>query len=422
MADQSDAWLDEEPLSYVDQVGEWKTRKISMMGVVKSFVSQLTVGQDLTRVTLPSQLVHPYSMLEVIGHRYLGQAPYLYGINDLKDPLERFLQIVRRYLSLVRQEEFEKKPYNPVLGETHQAWIESDKHGRTTCLSEQVSHHPPVAAFFTTNDKENSRVEGNISFNVRFAGNSVSVTTEGKSMVYLGDYDEVYEMSKGLPDMIITNVILGTKRVFWDGDVSIDCKKTGYYAKMTLKNANHKNIVEGYIAQGGENGTILFDFEGRCGEVVNYWPHKDLPKKDEPSGSSYYMSKMKAFGGWAIGSKPAETRDTSEDKVLMDISIIEHVKVKYLPYRSQDELSSLRIWRDVSASIIANDMPRADVTKKAVEDAQRRRIKEHGQPKISKYFIYDPEHKYWAHKAFLDKDKMAALEAVHASASSSESH
>lgn len=35
--------------SYVDKEGEWRYRKISLMGVVKSFVSQLKLGQDLTK-------------------------------------------------------------------------------------------------------------------------------------------------------------------------------------------------------------------------------------------------------------------------------------------------------------------------------------------------------------------------------------
>lgn len=39
--------------------------------------------------------------------------------------------------------QFEKKPYNPILGETHLVWTESEEFGRTECLSEQVIHHPP---------------------------------------------------------------------------------------------------------------------------------------------------------------------------------------------------------------------------------------------------------------------------------------
>jgi hypothetical protein len=60
-----------ECVSNVELDGEWKTRKISLMGVVRSFVSQLRPGQDLTRVSLPAVMLYPYSMLEVFAFRYV---------------------------------------------------------------------------------------------------------------------------------------------------------------------------------------------------------------------------------------------------------------------------------------------------------------------------------------------------------------
>jgi hypothetical protein len=389
----------EEPMSYVAEVGEWKTRKISLIGVAKSFVSQLTVGQDLTRVTLPSVFLHPYSMLEVICWRYLIQAPMLYGINQMEDPEERFMQVLRRYLGFIRQEDFEKKPYNPVLGESHTAWIDSEKYGRTTLVSEQVSHHPPIAAFVTTNDKEKTVVEGNISFNVKFGGNSVSVTTEGKSFIHLPDHDEIYEMSKGLPDMIITNVILGTKRVFWDGDVSLSCPKTGYHAKMTLKNASHKNIVEGIVSKGD---VVLYSFSGRCGEVVSYWPFVTEPTPTEqPAQGNYYFSKFKSFATPWLSSQQKPDRDLTNDKVLVDISQFDTPKVHYLPFKDQDDFSSFKVWRDVTKNIIINDMGKADTAKKTVEDAQRKRVAEakaKGQKFDGKYFYFDEDKKFWIYR------------------------
>jgi hypothetical protein len=48
-------------MSNVDITGtEWETRKISLFGVAKSFVSQLSVGQDLTKVSLPAIFLNPY--------------------------------------------------------------------------------------------------------------------------------------------------------------------------------------------------------------------------------------------------------------------------------------------------------------------------------------------------------------------------
>uniref|UniRef100_A0A915L8A8 Oxysterol-binding protein n=1 Tax=Romanomermis culicivorax TaxID=13658 RepID=A0A915L8A8_ROMCU len=52
-----------------------------------------------------------------------------------------------------------KKPYNPILGEKFRCfWRKNDDdddddsaQGRTFYVAEQVSHHPPVSAFFASN-------------------------------------------------------------------------------------------------------------------------------------------------------------------------------------------------------------------------------------------------------------------------------
>lgn len=58
--------------SYVDEVGEWSTRKISLFGVVRSVVSQLKPGQDMTKVSLPCAFLEPYSILELAALRLGG--------------------------------------------------------------------------------------------------------------------------------------------------------------------------------------------------------------------------------------------------------------------------------------------------------------------------------------------------------------
>ena len=35
-----------------------------------------------------------------------------------------------------------EKPFNPILGETHQCWIDG-----CPVYFEQISHHPPIAAY-----------------------------------------------------------------------------------------------------------------------------------------------------------------------------------------------------------------------------------------------------------------------------------
>jgi len=63
-------------------------------------------------------------------------------------------------------------------------------------------------------------------------------------------------------------------------------------------------------------------------------------------------------------------------------------KMIYLPESQWDERSSLRVWGDTSTSIAIDDMPNADISKRKVEDAQRKRRNE-GNNYAPQYFKQD---------------------------------
>lgn len=62
---------------------EWRKRKINLLNIIRSFVSQLTPGQDLTKVSLPSELCHPFSMLELIAQRELQLFHIVFDVNKV---------------------------------------------------------------------------------------------------------------------------------------------------------------------------------------------------------------------------------------------------------------------------------------------------------------------------------------------------
>jgi len=73
--------------------GEWENRKISIMGVVKRFISQLSYGQDLTRISMPSEFLNPYSILEIAATRYLARFDSLVTANAQSSPAYRMLHV-----------------------------------------------------------------------------------------------------------------------------------------------------------------------------------------------------------------------------------------------------------------------------------------------------------------------------------------
>eukprot|EP01116_Phalansterium_solitarium_P021643 TRINITY_DN680_c1_g1_i1.p1 TRINITY_DN680_c1_g1~~TRINITY_DN680_c1_g1_i1.p1 ORF type:complete len:950 (-),score=407.06 TRINITY_DN680_c1_g1_i1:787-3636(-) len=364
-------------MSLVDEDGEWKFRKINIFGVLKSFISQLKPGQDLTRVSLPAVLLHPYSLLEVMGSRELTTFDVLVDLNRQKDPLERFLNVLRWLFSCIQQETFHKKPFNPVLGETHHCSIESEDFGRTEFIGEQVSHHPPVSAFCVRNRQEEVSLTSNISFSVKFATNSVSVVTAGAALIRAEQLDEEYEMTKCLPDMKIARIVWGVKKIFWTGEISISCPKTGYSATVIFEEQGNENGVKGFVSRfNGFADETLFHIEGKCSHSIHI--------------------------------VPADGR--GQKKLLIDVATVRRPQVIYPSRLDQPPLSSMNVWADVARYIVDDDMSKADEAKKIVENAQRERIAERkatGAEYAPTYFTRS-ESIGWAFKAPKEDKKSGA--------------
>lgn len=321
-----------------EKQGEWVTRKISIIGAAKSIISQLKIGQDMTRVSLPAEFLYPYSILELGGVRALNYGHYLCEMTEMENPVDRIVAVARWYLSSTMQETFEKKPYNPILAESHFCWVEHPRYGKIRYSAEQTIHHPPVCAF--TMDCKNAGifVEGNITAGVKFHGNSVSMITAGPTYVYSETLDEQYHISSVLPSLLIKNVILGTKRESWDGEIIIQCKKTGYEISMTYKEEGWycQNVVSGIVRKIDDPETAISTFDGPCGGEI------------------------------LINSG-------DQTNVLVNFKTDPMNVIFYPPMELLDDRNSLKLWHEVNLAIVDDDMGRANAAKRVIEVAQRER-------------------------------------------------
>jgi hypothetical protein len=121
------------------------------------FVATLSSATgDLSKMTAPAFLLSGYSLLEYSQH--WGDHPeLLFDITKKTCKEERMLAVTRWFVSTLYgsfrsrcENESEKKPYNPILGETFKCfWEDKSDQGwkKASCTVEQVSHHPPVSAF-----------------------------------------------------------------------------------------------------------------------------------------------------------------------------------------------------------------------------------------------------------------------------------
>jgi hypothetical protein len=143
-------------------------------------------------------------------------------------------KVVQWYLSgFYKKPKGLKKPYNPILGETFRCYWQHANGSKTYYISEQVSHHPPISAFYVANRREGFIVSSSILAKSKFYGNSTSAILEGTAKVSLLPRGEDYMLTS--PYAHCKGILMGTMTMELGGKVSIECGKTGYNTEMEFK-------------------------------------------------------------------------------------------------------------------------------------------------------------------------------------------
>ncbi|XP_023582847.1 oxysterol-binding protein-related protein 9 isoform X2 [Trichechus manatus latirostris] len=180
--------------------------------VIMHLLSQVRLGMDLTKVVLPTFILERRSLLEMYAD-FFAHPDLFVSISDQKDPRDRMVQVVKWYLSAFhagRKGSVAKKPYNPILGEIFQChWTLPDdteenaelvsegpvpgvSKNSVTFVAEQVSHHPPISAFYAECFNKKIQFNAHIWTKSKFLGMSIGVHNIGQGCVSCLDYDEHY--------------------------------------------------------------------------------------------------------------------------------------------------------------------------------------------------------------------------------------
>uniref|UniRef100_A0A4Y0BGQ9 Oxysterol-binding protein n=1 Tax=Anopheles funestus TaxID=62324 RepID=A0A4Y0BGQ9_ANOFN len=335
--------------------------------VVTHLLSQVKIGMDLTKVVLPTFILERRSLLEMYAD-YFAHPDLFLRIADLKEPRERMVQVVRWYLSAYhagRKSSVAKKPYNPILGEIFQChwdipelptgdetsnvevqdgpvpWCRRDQ---LTFIAEQVSHHPPISAFYAEHYNKKISFSAHVWTKSKFLGLSIGVHNIGQGTVTLCDLNEEYIVTfpngYGRSILTIPWIELG-------GTITITCPQTGYRADIDF-------ITKPFY--GGKKNRIQ-------GEI--YGPND---KKSFISISGEWSGLMEYK--FNDGSKP------SKFETFVDVNSIPIYKKKVRPVGEQDENESRKVWREVTAGLKMNDIEKATNAKFQVEQKQREEAKE----------------------------------------------
>ncbi|KAK8137950.1 hypothetical protein PG984_001330 [Apiospora sp. TS-2023a] len=322
--------------------------------VLMHIISQLRPGADLSRVVLPTFILEPRSMLERITKcatpdvssppSFMCHPEMLLGIPDLENPVDRFVSVVKFYLSgwHIRPPGV-KKPLNPILGEIFTCYWDLPDDTRAYYISEQTSHHPPKSSYFYMVPDHHIRVDGTLKPRSKFLGNSAASMMEGTAVLSLLNRGkdpkkgERYILTQ--PNMYARGILFG-KMKYELGDHSfVRCPELGLVADIDFKT---KGWVGGtYNAIGGtikneQTGEILYELSG-------LWSDEMFIRDVRTGLKEMFFNGAKA--------RPA--------------------KLQVRPLEEQDERESQKLWYNTAQAVLDKNHELATDEKTRIEDMQR---------------------------------------------------
>ncbi|KAL7982586.1 hypothetical protein Chor_010184, partial [Crotalus horridus] len=254
---QDDSYIDPEPdhvkeTIYIEEgseelgeAGEASQTEIvseENKSLIWTLLKQVRPGMDLSKVVLPTFILETRSFLDKLSDYYY-HADFLSEAALEENAYNRMKKVVKWYLSgFYKKPKGLKKPYNPILGETFRClWIHPKTNSKTFYIAEQVSHHPPISAFYVSNRKDGFCLSANILAKSKFYGNSLSAILDGEGRLMFLNRGEDYVMT--MPYAHCKGILYGTMTLELGGTVSITCEKTGYSAVLEFKLKDSEVII-----------------------------------------------------------------------------------------------------------------------------------------------------------------------------------
>lgn len=337
--------------------------------LAKMILDMAKQPKDIWRLSAPAALLNGVSLLEY--SQYYGDHPdLLAAIAEAGTARDRLVACLRWYISTLfgsygsrssGSSGFERKPYNPILGEQFYChWKTQIGESQSELVAEQVSHHPPVSAFYLKTHN-GVHVHGFTGQSTSFSGTALRVRQEGRLFVYLeGPNEEItitlpelhlFGIATG-PYLEITGPVMLLSTSGWAADLEFE--KSGYFY-------GDRDQFSGVIY---DNDTGIVDFD-----VWGDW------KADAYCASHDDFKRLGSNAGTLFFSHHAHP--------------IQRPIVK--PISQQSELESRRVWSAVTQALLRADYDRANTAKNIIEDRQRQLRREREERKEAfepKLFVF----------------------------------
>jgi len=321
-------------------------QKSSWTAFIKAIAS---FSGDLSSLTAPPFILSPISLTEFPA--YWCERPELFAaIADARSSEDRALRVLKWFVSTLkgqytsRNESLgsENKPLNPVLGELFYGfWPDQNGRGQTDLIVEQVSHHPPITAYFIENKAKKLALEGHSAQKTSFASGSIIVKQLGHAI-----------LTVGLPDGGEEKFLITLPRLRIDGI---------WYGSPYIE------LTDSSYIQSSAGWLSTIEYKGR-----GYFSGKTHQFKATVSPPRSLAAKHTIDGLWHTTSKDVRTGIT-----FTDVTAAKE-EATIAPVDTQGEWESRRLWHAVARGIREGDYETASREKSRIENDQRQRRRDEG--------------------------------------------
>lgn len=368
---QATAYLEQGPeeMAEAGEASQVETVSEENKSLIWTLLKQLRPGMDLSKVVLPTFILEPRSFLDKLSDYYYHANLLSQAVLE-DSPYARIKQVVRWYLSgFYKKPKGLKKPYNPILGETFRCcWLHPQTDSCTFYIAEQISHHPPISAFYICNRKDGFCISGSILAKSKYYGNSLSAILDGRARLLFLGRDEEYVIT--MPYAHCKGILYGTMTLELGGKITIDCEKTKCSAELEFKlkpflgGANSTNQISGKICMGEE----------QLATVDGHWD------------GEVFIQEKRSGQQEVLWNPTPDVRSTRLKRRVVQID-------------QQGEFESERLWQHVTRAIGERDQNQATQEKFVLEEAQRNEARERGErPWSPRLFQLDPVTQEWTYR------------------------
>jgi hypothetical protein len=194
--------------------------------VLKQVASSVTKS-NLISISLPVRLFEPRSYLERITDAWCFAPVFLTKAAETSDPLERLKLVVTFALSGLHQTCKQKKPFNPILGETFEGRFPDG----TQVYCEQTAHHPPITAWEVYGPRDLYKFYGYGEWTASFSVNSVSGAQKG---IHIIDFPDGSNIKYVLPEIVLKGVLWGERIMEYVGTIFFRDAKNKICARLSI--------------------------------------------------------------------------------------------------------------------------------------------------------------------------------------------